>query len=482
MNTQQLNETISKTLTAWNIPGGAVAVVQGDDVFTQGYGALEAGKTEAVNADTIFAIGSTTKAFTSALIGMLVDEGKLSWDDLVIQYIPEFELYDDWVARHVTVRDLLCHRLGLERAQKIYYHRGYDQRELMRRMKYLKPAVGFRTGFNYANQQYGVAGLIVEAVTGKSWDDFITERIFNSLGMSRSFSGYDRITDHKNFAAPHAVLDETYPASVRFLGTPSAIENFKLTHEPAGSIHTTANDLAQWLRAVLNNGAPLLQPNTFNELTTPQVVMQDVLNSELAPLAYLQPATHFWTYALGWWAMDYRSEKVLMHGGQMPGYNSVVAFSLSAQRKLALAVMVNVHQTLSHAALFYAISDILLDKQDRDWSSEFQMVAQGYMAEVKGQVDEMRLKRDPNLPPSIGLDSFAGTFSNDLFGEATVTYKDGSLQLRYGVNTAILEHWQGDTFLAHWNLKGLMDDSIVAFSPDGKTMTLPSDRAEYKKV
>ncbi|MFZ5822238.1 MAG: DUF3471 domain-containing protein, partial [Chloroflexota bacterium] len=225
---------------------------------------------------------------------------------------------------------------------------------------------------------------------------------------------------------------------------------------------------------------PLLQKSTFDELTTPQVVMQDVLNSELAPLAYLQPATHFWTYALGWWAMDLHGEKVLMHGGQMPGYNSAVAFF--PQRKLGLAVMVNVHQTLSHAALFYAISDILLDKVGRDWSADFQMVAQGYMAEVKGQVDDMRAKRDPNLLPSNGLESYAGTFSNDLFGEATVTYKDGSLQLRYGVNTAALEHWQGDTFLAHWNLKGLMDDSMVVFSPDGKTMTLPSDRAEYKKL
>jgi CubicO group peptidase (beta-lactamase class C family) len=300
--------------------------------------------------------------------------------------------------------------------------------------------------------------------------------------MSRSFSGYDRITDHKNFAAPHAVLDETYPAGVRFLGKMSAIENFKIVHEPAGSIHTSANDMAQWLKALLQNGAPLLQKSTFDELTTPQVVMQDVLNSELAPLAYLQPATHFWTYALGWWAMDLHGEKVLMHGGQMPGYNSVVAFSRSAQRKLGLAVMVNVHQTLSHAALFYAISDILLDKVGRDWSADFQMVAQGYMAEVKGQVDDMRAKRDPNLIPSNGLESYAGTFSNDLFGEMTVTYKDGSLQLRYGVNTAVLEHWQGDTFLAHWNLKGLMDDSMVVFSPDGKTLTIINDKAEYKKI
>jgi CubicO group peptidase (beta-lactamase class C family) len=480
MNTQQLNETISKTLAAWNIPGAAVAIVQGDEIFTKAYGVLEAGRPEAVNTDTIFAIGSTTKAFTSALIGMLVDEGKLAWDDPVVKHLPDFQLYDDWVTKNVTVRDLLCHRLGLERSQRLYYHRGYDQRELMRRMRYLKPTSNFRTQFQYANQQYGVAGLLIEAVTGKSWDDFITERIFNALDMSRSFSGHDRITDHKNFASPHAVADETYPAGVRFLGEMQPTDQFKIVHEPAGSIHTTANDLAQWLKALLQNGAPLLQLNTFNELTTPQMVMQDVLNSELAPLAYLQPATHFWTYGLGWWVMDLHGEKVLMHGGQMPGYNSAVAFF--PQRKLALAVMVNVHQTLSHAALFYAISDILLDKQGRDWSTEFQMVAQGYMAQVKAQVDDMRLKRDPNLTLSHKLDSYTGTFSNDLYGEITVTHKNNALQLSYGVNTAALEHWQDDTFLAHWSLGAFMDDSMIAFPPNGKSMTLLNDRAEYRKI
>jgi len=480
MNTDQLTDTFSKTILAWDIPGAALAVVQDDDVFTQGFGLCEAGKPDQVNADTIFAIGSTTKAFTSALMGMLVDEGRLQWDEPVVKYIPDFELYDPWVTQNVTVRDLLCHRLGLERAQRLYYHRGYDQRELMRRMKYLKPAAGFRTQFHYANQQYGVAGLIVEAVTGRTWDEFVTERIFNALKMTRSFSGYDRVSDHKNFASPHAVLDETHPAGVRFLGRQSPIENFQIVHEPAGSIHTSANDLAQWLKALLQNGAPLLQPGTFNEITSPQMVMQNLIESELAPLYVLQPATHFWTYGLGWWVMDVHGEKVLMHGGQMPGYNSVVAFF--PQRKMGLAVMVNSHQTLAHASLFYAISDILLGKQGRDWSAEFQMVAQGYMAEVKGQVDDMHSRRDASLLPSSPLQAYAGLFSNDLFGEAVVTFEGDSLQLRYGANTAVLEPWQGDTFLAHWDLKGLLDDSMITFSPDGRTMTVLKDGAEYKKV
>ncbi|MCX6080549.1 MAG: serine hydrolase [Chloroflexi bacterium] len=480
MNTQQLNETIAKTLAAWNIPGAAVAVIQGDEEFIQGFGAREAGKPGDVDADTLFAIGSTTKAFTAALIGILVDEGSLGWDDLVIKHIPDFELYDPWITQHVTVRDLLCHRLGLERAQRLYYHQGYTQRDLMRRMKYLRPTAGFRTQFQYANQQFGVAGLLIEAVTGQTWDDFINFHLFLPLGMTRSVSSYDQIGDFTNVASPHAVLDESYPAGVRFLGEPESIPWYKLSHEPAGSIHTSANDLARWLRALLAGGAPVLQPAAFNEITTPQMLMQDLMNSELAPLYALQPATRFWTYGLGWWVMDYHGEKLLMHGGQMPGFNSALAFF--PERRMGLAITVNLHQTLAHAALFYAISDILLEKQGRDWSAEFQMVAQSYMAEVKSGVDQFLLGREQLSLSTQKLASFAGTFSNEIFGEILLTVNASGLKIAYGNLVASLEPFKADTFIAHWNLKGLQDDTIVVFSSDAKSLTLVNDRAEYKRI
>jgi CubicO group peptidase (beta-lactamase class C family) len=478
-STEHLDACISKALAAWSIPGAAVAVIQGDETFIKGYGVREAGQPEAVDADTIFAIGSTTKSFTSALIGMLVDEGKLQWDDPVVKYLPDFELYDAWVTQIVTVRDLLCHRLGLERAQSLYYHQGYTQRDLMHRMKHLKPVASFRSGFHYANQNFGVLGLIIEAVTGQAWDETLASRLFQPLGMTRSVSGYNRLTGLANVAAPHAVLDETYPACVRFLGQPVAIPWFKLSHEPSGSIHTSANDLACWLRVLTQNGAPLLQQASFNEITSPQMVMQDMLDSELAPLYVLQPPTRFWTYGLGWWVMDYRGEKVLMHGGQMPGFNSAVA--VFPERQLGLAVMVNVHQTLAHAALFYAIADILLGKPDRDWSAEFQQVAHGYMADMKNQVDQALLTRDPNLPPSLGLDAYAGTFCSDLYGDVVVTLESGSLKLAYGNLGAALEHFKADTFIAHWNLKGLQEDAMISFGADGQTLTLVNDRAEYRR-
>lgn len=480
MNIQLLNETIQKTLSEWNIPGAGVAVMEGGNEYIQGFGIREVGKPGLVNNDTVFAIGSTTKAFTSALIGVLVDEGKLGWDDPVIKHLPDFELYEPWVTQNVTVRDLLCHRLGLERAQRLYYHQGYTQRELMHRMKYLRPTAQFRTRFQYANQQYGVAGLLIEAVSGQSWDDFITGRLFQPLGMSRSVSGYDRISDFSNVASPHTILDETYPAGVRFLGEPAAIPWYRLSSEPAGSIHTSANDLARWLRVLLANGAPMLKPQSFSEITAPQMVMQDLMSSELAPLYALQPGTRFWTYGLGWWVMDYHGEKVLMHGGQMPGFNSAVAFF--PERRVGLAVALNTHQTLAHAALFYAISDILLEKPGRDWSSEFKMVAQAYMAEVKGEVDQIINGLEQISLSEKQLAGYTGEFSNDLFGKILVTIDDSQLKLAYGNLQAILEPYQADTFIAQWNLKGLQDDTMITYSADTSTLTLVNDRAIYNRV
>lgn len=480
LNLSEINVCLSKTLAEWGIPGAAVAVVADGETYTQGYGVLAAGQPAAVDAETIFAIGSTTKAFTSAAVGMLVDEGKLAWDDPVVKHLPDFALADPWVTQQVTVRDLLCHRLGLERAQRLYYHQSYDQREIIRRMRFLKPEAGFRTQFRYANQQFGAAGLIVEAASGQSWDDFISERIFKVLGMSRSFSGFDRLGNSTNLALPHASLDETYPAGVRFLGPKTTLPWYQLSHEPAGSIHTTANDLAQWLKALLADGAPLLSKTTLAEITTPQMVMQDLGNSELAPLYYLQPRTHFWTYGLGWWVLDYRGEKVLMHGGQMPGFNSVVAFY--PERKIGLAVMVNVHQTLAHAALFYALSDILLGAIGRDWSADFLQVAGGYMEQVKAGVDEMRTARQPEIPPSVALEQLVGRYQSDLYGEAVVRLEGKRLTLQYGQISAILEHWQGDTFLAKWNLKGLLDEALIAFQPENQTVTILNDRAEFRRT
>ncbi len=476
---ERIEEAIAQTMQAWGLPGVGVALVAGDEVYARGFGVCTAGKAEPVTEQTVFAIGSTTKAFTSAACAMLVDDGKLAWDDPVVKHLPDFGLYDPWVSQNVTLRDLLCHRLGLERAQRLYYHGGYSQAEIIRRMRFLRPVAGFRTQFHYANQQYGAAGLMLEAASGQSWDDFITQRIFEPAGMTRSFSSYIRTEGLDGLAQPHAVLEETYPAGVRFLGEQKPIPWFKLNHEPAGSILTSAADLAKWLGLMLKGGNPLIKPDSFAELTNPQMVMQNLPESELAPLYFLQPPTSFWTYGMGWWVLDHAGYKILMHGGQMPGFNSVVAFV--PQAGIGIAVMVNVHQTLAHAALFYDLLEILLDRPGRKWGEEIKQVAQGYMAQVKAGQDQAIAARQAGSGPAAPLAAYSGVFSSDLFGEVSVSLEDGRLVIRYGQIWAELVHWQANTFLAQWNLKGLLEDSLIEFSADANTLAWVNDGIPHRR-
>ena len=178
-----LDRYIEHTMDVWQIPGIAVAVVKNDSVvFAKGYGVRERGKDGAVDAQTVFGIMSMTKAFTATAMAMLVDEGRVQWDDRVTKYLPHFQVYDEWVTREVTIRDLLSHRMGVERGDFLWFGTGYTRDELVRHVRYLRPVAGFRAQYGYSNNMYITAGQLIAAVTRNSWDAFIRQRIFEPLG------------------------------------------------------------------------------------------------------------------------------------------------------------------------------------------------------------------------------------------------------------------------------------------------------------
>jgi len=473
-----IEKLVLETMKTWGIPGASVALSEDGASFSRGYGVRESGTPGQVDAETVFAIGSTTKAFTSLAVGILVDEGKLAWDDPVRKHLPWFKLADPWVTEHVTIRDLLCHRLGLERAQRIYYHGGYDQRALAERMRHLKTEREFRTAFAYANQNFGTAGLIIEAVSVMSWDSFITTRIFAPLGMTRTGAGWNVVSGWPNLASPHAVLEDSLPAGVRMLGAPQPVARFDLSHEPAGSIHSTAADLSRWVSFLAGGGSPLVKPGTFAELIAPQNIMHDMAESELAPLWYLQPGTNFWTYGLGWWALDYRGEKIVMHGGQLPGFNSMVAFFPG--RKAGFAVTVNVHQTLAHAALFYTLADLITGGEPtRDWSGQFSQVARGYMAEVGASEAKAKAALPADRHPAKPLSSYAGKFDNDLYGSLIVVLSGERLILSYGQYKGWLESLGAERFMIHWDYAGIIEDCAISYGDGLGSLLLERDRTTY---
>src|SRR5687767_572211 len=284
------DEYVANAMKEWEVPGLAIAIVKDDRiVFAKGYGVRELGGTAAVDDHTLFAIGSSSKAFTAAALAMLVDEGKIKWDDPVTKYLPGFQLFDPYTTRELTVRDLLTHRSGLERGDLLWYASAYDRDEVLRRVRHLKPSWSLRSRFGYQNIMYLAAGQILPSLTGKSWDDFVRGRIFTPLGMTSSSTSIKALADSDNVATPHSKFDDKVgPVAWR------NIDNIG----PAGSINSNVLDMAQWVRLQLGGGEyqgkRLISAAAVKEMHSPQSIIPLTTMYEK-----LYPEAHFLTYGLG---------------------------------------------------------------------------------------------------------------------------------------------------------------------------------------
>ncbi|MCI0664212.1 MAG: beta-lactamase family protein [Acidobacteria bacterium] len=352
------DDYVNKAIKDWEVPGIAIAIVKDDKiVLAKGYGLRELGKSAPVDERTIFAIGSSSKAFTAAALAMLVDEGKIKWDDPVTKYLPGFELYDPYAAKEMTVRDLLCHRSGLVRVDLMWYGSAYSRDELLRRTRYLKPSWSFRSQFGYQNLMYLAAGQIIPAVAGQSWDDFIKERFFKPLDMSSSTTSINGIKFADNTATPHAKIDE------KVITIPwRNIDNIA----PAGSINSNVLEMSAWVRLQLNQGTfagkRLLSSGAVNEMLKSQTIIPYD-----PPWSLMFPEAHFLNYGLGWFLYDYRGRKVVDHGGNIDGMSALVAFL--PEEKLGLVILTNLSGSDLRTALKYRILDAFIGGEKKDWSA-----------------------------------------------------------------------------------------------------------------
>ncbi len=433
-----LDELVARALKEFEVPGVAVAVVKDDKVvLAKGYGVRTLGESPAVTERTLFAIGSCSKAFTAAALGMLVDEGKLKWDDPATKYLRGFELYDPYATRELTLRDLLCHRCGLDRHDMVWYGSGSNRDDILKRMRYAKPSSSFRSKFGYQNVMFLAAGQVVPAVTGKSWDDFVAERIFKPLGMKSSNTSVAALPKGGDVAMPHEKIEgklKTVPWR--------NIDNVA----PAGSINSSAEEMARWVRLQLGGGKfegnRLLSSGTLGEMHKSQTIVPAE-----GPSAKLYPHGHFRTYGLGWFLHDYRGRLVVEHGGNIDGMSALVA--LLPEEKLGLVVLTNHGLTMLPYAVKYHVFDAYLHAGPADWVKEIIAVQKGF----EKTRDEARAKdekgRVAGTKPSLPLAKYAGEYRDDLYGKLTVTLDGDSLKASWGpVAGAELEHWQYDTFRA----------------------------------
>ena len=469
-----LDAYTAKAVADWKVPGLAIAVVKdGRIVFAKGYGVREFGKPAPVDTQTLFAIGSTTKAMTSASIGMLVDEGKLHWDDRVTKILPNFQLADPYVTRELTIRDLLTHRAGLPNADVLWYRADNSPEEVIRRVRFADPAYSFRSSFIYQNIMYAVAGQVVAAASGMPWEQFIRTRVFGPIGMPNAVPLLDSARRRSNVASPHYLMGDT----VRVVSNASvdAVAS-------AGAVWASVADMARWMRFVLDsgrvNGRRLLKPETYAEWLKPETM---VTPAEFYPTARLTKP-HWTTYAFGWFQEDYSGKMVDFHTGSIDGMVAIIG--LVPDERLGVYVLANLdHAELRHA-LMYRVFDAYLGNPPRDWSGDL-LKLYGSMRMAADSAERRTAdRRIPDTHPSLALDRYVGTYSDSLVGDVVVSLENGKLRLRASsTHAGTLGHWEYDTFRLHWD-NAWEGTSFVTFTigRDGAPSKLDLDGAILRRV
>ena len=461
---KEFDAYVTRGLQVLRTPGAAVAVVKdGRVLFARGYGVRTLGDTARVDAHTLFQIASNTKAFTTAALAILADDGKLSWDDPVTRFLPGFQLYDAYVTREFTVRDLVTHRsgLGLGAGDLLWFHSSYGREEIAHRIRFAKPVSSFRSQYAYDNVLYIVAGEVVRAVASRAWDDFVKERIFVPLGMTETGTTTAAFTGSGNAATPHGVDN----GKLQVVPIDSA-DNIA----PAGGIVSNVTDLAKWVLCRLDSGryagGRLFSERQAREMWAGQTILP--IADPPPPLAALRPS--FSEYGLGWRLRDYRGRKLVSHTGGLAGMTSQI--TLVPAERLGIVILTNGESDLM-AALTYRLLDGFFGGGARptDWIAAFTEAARLDRARADSILAAGRIARDSLSKPSLPLEKYAGRYRDDLYGDATITLENGRLVLRFSHSAAFtgdLEHWQYDTFVAHWRASHL-EDAYVTFSldPDG---------------
>lgn len=453
---------VARSLLDFEVPGAAVAVVKdGEVVLAKGYGVRKLGETTPVDAGTLFAIASCSKAFTTATLAILVDEGKIDWDDPVIDHLPAFRLYDPYVTREITIRDLVTHRsgLGLGGGDLLWLGSDFSQEEIVHRIRYLQPASSFRSRYAYQNIMFVVAGQIIPAVAGKSWDEFVKERIFGPLGMKSANTSVTQLAPGGNWATPHARLDNVVqPVPYR-----------NVDHiDSAGGINASVSDLTKWLLIQLGEGklgnTRLYSEEAAREMWSAQTVIP--IDEPLPPLAKLQ--SNFTAYGLGWRLRDYLGRKVVWHTGGLRGMTSMT--TLVPSEDLGLVVLTN-QETALPRAITYWVLDAYLGAVPTDWTRAYLEASSIEEARAAEKMAAAEAKRDSSSQPSLKLSGYVGRYRDAMIGDATIEEQNGRLILRFHrlpSYVADLEHWQYNSFKARWR-DGYIPEAFVTFSlnPDG---------------
>ena len=432
-----LDSYFQKSLDEWQIPGMAIAIINADSiVFSKGYGYANINKKTKVDANTLFAVASNSKAFTASSIAKLVEEGKLNWDDKVIDYLPYFKMYNDYVTNNFTISDLLSHRSGLETfsGDLLWYGTTLKPKEIISAQKYLAPKYEFRTTFGYSNIAFLTAGKIIEKISEKTWQEYIQHNFLDPLQMNRTLTSTKQINGTNNVATPY-YSESGLNHEVNWLNWDNIA--------PAGALISSANDFSKWLILNLNaghsNNTSIFSEKSFNKLTTPHVNFEVGKNTE---------NVHFKSYGLGWSIQDYEGAKIISHSG---GYDGMISKSFFIPEKQIGAVILTNSINWVSSALTNKILDVLLTNnfEGKDWSANYlKYKKQQDSLDIVKRIDTEGL-RDKLQKNHFELKKYLGIYKDKIYGTVTVTEKNNILHFQMDktpIFYADLKHWNHHIF------------------------------------
>jgi CubicO group peptidase (beta-lactamase class C family) len=471
---KDLDAFVAQSMKTFGPPGMTVAVVEnGKPVWTKGYGVRSIATNAKVDEHTAFPIGSETKAFTSAALSILVDEGKLKWTDRVVDKLPGFQMYDPYATEHMTIIDLLTHRSGLglgEGDLLIVPSTTRSRADIVHALRYLKPVSGFREKFAYDNILYIVAGALVESVSGETWEHFVENHIFKPVGMTDSATAYD--IHAKNGIALHARTS----GPIRGLG-PQGILLHGLeggASAPAGAINASAVDMAKWMEVQLsrgklsNGGGQLFSEAQADEMWKPIVVVSPDSFGKAASAVMEALSPKFQDYGLGWFIENYHGHTIIEHTGAVLG--AVAAQYLIPEKNVGIAVMINSEDGASRRAVAFHLMDHYLGIPDQHWNEKLKQLVDVMMAggakAMKAQPEQVH----PNGKSSLPMASYASVYSDPWYGTATISTKPGgALWMKFDKTPNMegpLTHVTADTFKATWTDKTI-EAAYVKFDVAG---------------
>lgn len=459
---KEVDELVQNTMKTFNVPGIAVGIIKdGKLVLAKGYGVTNIKTNQKVDANTLFGIASNSKAFTASALAILVDEGKIDWDDKVVQYLPEFRMYNDYVTKEFTIRDLLTHRsgLGLGAGDLMIWPGGHDftPKDIVRNIQYLKPVSGFRSKYDYDNLLYVIAGEVIAKVSGKSWCDFVEERLMQPLEMNTSAPSWKRLKDTTNVIVPHVPTNGKLEVIPRYTNS---------IFDAAAGLYASINDLSHWLIAQMNdgnyNGKQLFSKKQHDEMWKSQTIL---------PLRNPYPySTNFSSYGLGWKLTDVNGHLEVSHTGGLDGI--VTQSIMFPKEKLGIIVLTNQQSGTAFNVISNTIKDSYLGFPKFDhlaYLSKERASKEDDADKITGEVWSKVTENLKDKKLKIETKKYVGTYKDNWFGEVTITERKGKLYFASKRSKRLVGEiffYKDQNFVVKWDVRSFNADSHIFFDLD----------------